>query len=367
MSSLAMLVYLLLSPATAHEVSPSIADLRTDAGQAQLSLRLNIEAFLAGINLDGLQDTNAAAQSARYDNMRFISPPQLESMIRQQWPEIGQGITLLADQNPVELTLGAMSFQDPGDPELPRFTFLELSGEIPSGAQSLTLGWAKGYGTLILRQQGVDSPYTGYIEGGQTSAPITLTGGSALSPWQSFLSYIPVGFTHILPMGLDHILFVLGLFFLSLHWRPLLWQISAFTLAHTVTLAMGAAGWVNLPASVVEPLIAASICWIAVENLRSENLSRWRPLVIFGFGLLHGLGFASVLEEFGLPEDRFLSSLLGFNLGVEFGQLTVVAVAFLAVGLWFGRKPWYRARISQPASVVIALIGAWWVIERVFL
>jgi hypothetical protein len=194
---------------------------------------------------------------------------------------------------------------------------------------------------------------------------IALEGGGETTAWQTFKSYIPVGFDHILPKGLDHILFVLGLFFLSTYLRPLVWQISAFTLAHTVTLALGAMGWVNVPGSIVEPLIAASIVYVAVENIFMKGLSPWRPFVIFGFGLLHGLGFASVLGEFGLPEGQFIPALIAFNIGVEFGQLTVIALAFIAVGAMC-RKAWYRARIAIPASCVIAAVGAYWCVERVF-
>jgi len=197
---------------------------------------------------------------------------------------------------------------------------------------------------------------------------IALAASVAFQPagWLTFLHYIPIGFDHILPKGLDHILFVLGLFFLSTHLRPLLWQVSAFTLAHTVSLAFGAMGWVFVPASIVEPLIAASITYVAIENVFTTGMSRWRPLVIFGFGLLHGLGFASVLGELGIPDDQFFPALIGFNIGVEFGQLTVISLAFLAVGMWFRNKPWYRSRISIPASLVIAIIGAYWFFERVF-
>ncbi len=123
----------------------------------------------------------------------------------------------------------------------------------------------------------------------------------------------------------------------------------------------------TIPGSIVEPLIAASIVYVAVENILTDGLSRWRPFVIFGFGLLHGLGFASVLGEYGLPSNQFFPALIGFNIGVELGQLTVIAIAFAAVGYWFRDKPWYRARIAIPASVLIALVGAYWFVERVFL
>ncbi len=122
------------------------------------------------------------------------------------------------------------------------------------------------------------------------SPPIRLAGGDSMTAGQALAAYVPVGFDHIVPKGLDHILFVLGLFFLSTRLGPLLWQVSAFTLAHTVTLALGALGYVNLPPSVVEPVIAASIVFVAVENIVSQGLNPWRPVIVFGFGLLHGLG-----------------------------------------------------------------------------
>jgi hypothetical protein len=190
---------------------------------------------------------------------------------------------------------------------------------------------------------------------------------AAKSGWSTFVEYIPVGFDHIVPKGLDHILFVLGIFFLGAGWRALIWQISAFTLAHTVTLALGALEIVVISGSIVEPLIAASIVFVAVENLMTTSLNKWRPVIIFGFGLLHGLGFASVLGDFGLPEGQFIPALIGFNIGVEVGQLTVVGVAAILLTLPFGRFNWYRRAIAMPASIFIALVGAYWFIERVFL
>jgi hypothetical protein len=203
---------------------------------------------------------------------------------------------------------------------------------LPAGATAVSVGWDRALGTLVIRQMGVQAPYDGYLEAGARSPDINLAGGDQAGALATFANYIPVGFDHIVPLGLDHILFVLGLFFLSTRIAPLLWQISAFTLAHTITLALAALGYVNVPASIVEPLIAASIVFVAVENILGDgSLSRWRPAVIFGFGLLHGLGFASVLGEFGLPPGSFVPALIGFNVGVELGQLAVVAVAFLLV------------------------------------
>jgi len=242
-----------------------------------------------------------------------------------------------------------------------------VRANLATEAPNITVSWPASYGTLIVRQQGVESPYTGYIEGGGVTDPIYQAGGSQRSAWQSFLYYIPVGFAHIIPKGLDHILFVLGIFLLARAFKPLILQVSVFTLAHTITLMMGALGWVSVPAAVVEPLIAASIVFVAVENIFTDSLHRWRMLLIFFFGLLHGLGFASVLGEFGLPTTQFIPALLGFNVGVEVGQLAVIAVAFFAVAIWCRNRSWYRKVVVIPASIIIALIGCWWFVERVFL
>ena len=115
---------------------------------------------------------------------------------------------------------------------------------------------------------------------------------------------------------------------------------------------------------IAEPLIAASIAFIAIENLYRQSLSKWRPWVVFAFGLLHGLGFASVLADFGLPADQFAVAVLAFNVGVEVGQLTVILGCLLAVGL-FANRSWYRAVVSIPASVVLAGVGAFWFVERI--
>ncbi len=175
--------------------------------------------------------------------------------------------------------------------------------------------------------------------------------------------YLSLGYTHILPKGLDHILFVLGLFLLSPRARPLLLQVTAFTIAHSITLGLSIYGVLSLPSRIVEPLIALSIAYVAIENLVTRELKPWRLALVFMFGLLHGLGFAGVLRELGLPREEFLTALLTFNLGVEGGQLTVIAAAMLAA--WpFMKKGWYRQRVVIPASVIIAMVGMYWTVAR---
>lgn len=200
--------------------------------------------------------------------------------------------------------------------------------------------------------------------------PVVVASGQELPrveldrPWQEVAGlYLRLGYVHILPRGLDHILFVLALFLASTRFRALLLQVSVFTLAHTLTLGLAAAGKISAAPGIVEPLIAASIAFVAVENVFLRDISRWRPLVVFGFGLFHGLGFAGVLQGLGLPEGQFLTALVSFNVGVELGQLTVIAVAWLLLFKAFERA-WYRPRIVIPASALIAVTGLWWAVQR---
>ena len=248
---------------------------------------------------------------------------------------------------------GSMFQTDAGQLANGTVTLAERSPEIVHMAPGELAAWDNGY---MLQVSG------NAVKADGPKGPVVQTNTGSVA--EVFANYIELGFIHIIPRGLDHILFVIGLFLLSPKLKPLLWQVSAFTIAHTITLALGASGLVRLSPEIVEPLIALSIVWIAVENLLTNRLQRWRIAVIFCFGLLHGLGFAGVLLELGLSGAHFFSALLGFNVGVELGQLAVIAFCFLVVG-WMMTKPVYQGRVATPVSSVIALIGAYWVVERI--
>lgn len=328
--------------AAAHEVLPSIADMTEVDGRLVFDVRLNLESFVAGIDMTEVTDTNAAPEAATYDELRAMDPAALEARFRAFWPQMAARITVRVDGQDQPVALESVAIPAVGDVAVVRASTLSFSAPVPRGAGTVQVGWASAFGTLVIRQQGVAQPYDGFLQAGQLSDPIRLEGGDQAGPVATFFNYVPVGFDHIVPRGLDHILFVLGLFFLSTHLGPLLWQVSAFTVAHTITLALAALGYVTVPAAVVEPLIAASIVFVAVENIVLHGLSRWRPVVVFCFGLLHGLGFASVLGEFGLPEGTFVPALIGFNIGVELGQLFVISIAFFCV--------WQAVRVDEGAN-----------------
>lgn len=245
-----------------------------------------------------------------------------------------------------------------------------LYGRLPSGAREFALAAPIDFTeTLMSLQTATGVTLAQVLREGQISHPFAIRdeGGVSVTIPPLIVTayqYILLGFEHIIPKGWDHILFVLGLFLLAPQWRPLATQVTVFTIAHSVTLALAVFGLVFVPSLIVEPLIAATIIAVAADNLFSQKLRTWRTVTVFIFGLLHGLGFASVLRAVGLPAGEEAIALVSFNVGVEIGQLAVLAGAFLAVG-WFRSRSWYHSRIAAPASLVIGVIGAVWLIERV--
>ena len=177
--------------------------------------------------------------------------------------------------------------------------------------------------------------------------------------------YLKLGVRHIVPDGLDHILFVTGLCLLSTRAKPIVWQATAFTFAHCITLFLSMKNIIVAPPSIVEPIIALTILFVAIENIFFSRLSKWRIAIVFMFGLVHGMGFASALNEVGLPRNNFISSLLSFNIGVEFGQLIVIMLVYGLLIFPFGKKKWYRSYIVIPASVIIASTALFWAIQRI--
>ena len=304
----------------------------------------------------------AAAARPPKRPIRGVPPAIARESVGRILAEVANHSRVFFDGRAVE-SEAAWEYPDPAAAEL----VLLLTGAIPGGAR--TFAWENslklGSYLLTIRTEGQESLQRQWVEGGEASRPFVLA-SSIVPPTrrQVAVQYLKLGYTHILPKGADHILFVLGIFLLSTRVKPVLLQVTAFTVAHTITLALTIYGVVSLPSSIVEPLIAVSIVYVAVENVLTRELRPSRVALVFAFGLLHGMGFAGVLRELGLPRAQFLPALVAFNLGVEGGQLTVIAVAFLLIGLPFRHRPWYRSRIVVPASSAIAAVGAWWAIQR---
>lgn len=281
--------------------------------------------------------------------------------------DIFRGRVLVAfDECPVPTTV-AFAVTPAADGSATPIATIRLTGQVPEGSRQFTwkYGWTFASYALAIRTPSSPDATTEWLEGDTSSTPFPIArhsvrAGRTETAWR----YLALGFTHIVPQGLDHILFVLGLFLLTGHARSILWQVSAFTVAHSITLGLSMYGLIAAPPSLVEPMIALSIAYVAIENLFLVELKAWRLLLVFAFGLLHGLGFAGALRELGLPRSEFLTALLAFNVGVEGGQLAVIAAATVLIGWRWSPRIWYRRRIVVPASALIAVTALYWTIAR---
>jgi hypothetical protein len=351
----------------AHELRPAIANVLVTQTEVQIKLLVTVESLLAGIDLTQVTDTDEAPQAKKYDRLRSLSSDELANLVASEWMSLEKG--MLVD-GAGRFKLQSVKVLEEKNLDLPRDTMIEMVASLKLGDGPVAIGWVAENGGLVVRHGTGDDAYTAFLEGGEISIPLPRMGEIEEGVLAVFLRFVVEGFDHIVPKGLDHILFVIGLSLFSHAWRPLLSQIASFTLAHTVTLGLATLGVINIQPTqmwLVESLIAISIVYVAVENIFRPKLGWRRIVIVFGFGLLHGLGFASVLSDLGLAKGQFLLSLIAFNVGVEFGQLAVVASALIILTLPFGRSPEYYRLVVIPGSVVIAVIGLWWAIERVFL
>ena len=280
-------------------------------------------------------------------------------------------VTLESDTGAVSLELYSMASVD-SDAERVR---VRIAATLPENARTLSWRSSLFLGSYPLLVRGgkpsdpADADAYEWLNGDERSRTHSLSDlDSRRSGWTRFVRTVGLGFTHILPGGLDHVLFVCGLFLLGGGMRAMLLQVSAFTVAHSVTLAVAALGVISVPSAIVEPLIALSIAYVAIENLVARprsGLSRWRLAIVFGFGLLHGLGFAGALLDLGVSQPDLPATLLGFNVGVELGQIAVIVLAAVVVRLLPVPVNRRRQWVTVPASAVIAAMGVFWAIQRV--
>ena len=374
-------------PTVAHEIRPAVADLSIASTTAQdqtlgrlaIVIDFNVEMFLADLDASVLSNTDDAQQSEDYDAYRRLSVADLSLQFKKQWPRFAASLIGRAGREALAFQLGGIEVENNVELSLPRSSKVSIHAYLPNNNSPVEFGWGANLGPLVVRQQDAlanpDDLYTAYLTPGSISTPIPRQGHAAQSTQTIVTDYVKNGFVHIVPKGLDHILFVLGLFFYAARWQPLLGQVTLFTLAHSLTLFLASTGYIVVSPTLIEPMIAASIIYIAYENIRRQRMNAIRILVIFLFGLLHGLGFASVLSDImiddsmpsagGFANGKFILSLISFNIGVELGQLAVLAPAFLLFGVIANNALWYRKLIALPASYLIGAIGAWMLFTRV--
>jgi len=376
---LCFILWLLFSTTSkADVVKPALIEINVESsGKVTIEIRASIEALLTGIN-GQYKNTKDAPNAEQYDALRELQSDALALRFKPFEPMFLAQVALTDSSSPtgkrIPLQITAVKIPERGYTKVPRISLITLAANIDTQTASLQWYYPLAFGDHAVRLRQVDKAKQQWhwsewqwMRDDKASVPFSLTEIVTKRPfYQVIAEYIVIGFDHIIPKGMDHILFILALFFFSTQMKPLLWQITMFTVAHTLTLGLAMNGVISLPANIVEPLIALSIAYAGLENIFAKSrLHRSRLVLVFFFGLLHGMGFASVLSDFGMPEDAFATALISFNIGVELGQLAVVALAFGLLAFWFRQKAWYRHRVVIPISTLIAVTGFVWAVDRV--
>ena len=356
----------------ADVIKPALIEISVyTSGKVHVDLRASIEALLTVINAR-YRNTQDAPNAAEYDALRVLPPEALREKFVPFEKRLLEKIEMLADGLGVELAIDKVTIPEPGYTKVPRISVIELTGTLDRSTKELEWYYPAEFGDNAVRVRQVDEENEQWhwsewqwIRDDSVSKPFPLDElFTRLPVHEVVLNYISIGFDHILPNGTDHILFIVGIFLLSVQLRPLLWQVTMFTIAHTITLGLAMTGYLDIPERIVQPLIALSIAWIGIENVFLPHLSRHRLVIVFAFGLLHGIGFADALAEFGMPDDAFLTALISFNIGVELGQVAIIGLCLVAFGLWFRNRGWYRNLFVIPASLFIAAVGLFWTFDR---
>ena len=371
--SLFLTAITLYLPVSADVVKPALVEISVYTDErVEIEIRTSVEALLTEIN-GRFRNTTESPNAEAYDRFREMSADDLTVAFRSFHNRLLNGVQLAVDGKAVPLQIAAVDIPPPGYTKVPRASVIYLEGHIPRNALALTWYYPLAFGDQAVRVRQVNEETNQWhwsahqwIREDRPTDPFSLTEiFGQPSQIKVMNTYVEAGFFHIVPRGWDHMLFIMGIFLMTLKLKPLIWQATMFTLAHSITLTAGVFEWIRLPVAIVEPLIALSIAYVAIENLFLKRMSRLRLPVVFAFGLLHGLGFASMLTDFGLPEGAYIQALLWFNVGVEFGQLAVLFAGYFVLSIWFSRESTFRRWVTLPGSVIIGWIGVYWCYDRI--
>ncbi|TXL82142.1 HupE/UreJ family protein [Vineibacter terrae] len=326
----------------------------TSTGLATLSVEGERLTYVLDVVAPEMPEAGGRLLSAAADG----DPPMAQALAEA----MREAITIEADGTPCRP--GRIRFQGTraGDGKVQ--LELALACQAPPRRLTIREDWRTLFGEhyqTILSIRAAGASQERILGEGQRTITVEVAGAApARAGWADF---VWLGIEHILG-GIDHLLFLVALLAHTRCFWGVVKIVTAFTVAHSITLSLAALGLLAAPGRIVEPLIAASIVWVAVENLISPGRAWRRWLVAFGFGLVHGLGFAGALAELHLDGAALARALVGFNAGLELGQVAFIAV-FLPLLAWASRPPALR-RLPQLASVLVAAMGTFWFVQRVF-
>ncbi|QKQ24752.1 HupE/UreJ family protein [Candidatus Ruthia endofausta] len=363
------LFWLLIGVSIADVVKPALVEISIYSDKkVTVVIDLTLEAAMTGIGTQYKKTTDAPS-STQYDTLRSLTADDLREQFKIFEAEFLSHILLTINEIPRQLTLISAKIDIVGYKKRPRKTLLTYSTQLSKWPKTLSWQYNKAYGDSALRYQVYkEGEYNWsqwrWLRNGAPSDMIDINYPEPMTTMQRMLQFVSIGFDHVIPLGWDHILFIIGTALSSLVWRRLLLLVSAFTLAHTLTLGLAMLGIVEISGRIIEPLIAFSIAYVAIENLLPNQSIKRKSIIVFLFGLVHGLGFASMLKGFKMSSDNFLTTLISFNVGVELAQIVIVSSVVLILFFIKSLNLDYKKIAIIPTSIVIALIGSWWGINR---
>ena len=362
--------FLFSTTSYSHEIKPSIADFYYDENYLNIEIRLNAELILSNIDASNISDTNFSPLSEIYDKYRLLDKKELEVVFLEAWEKIKSNFEIKINNKLTRVDLVKIKIQDIKNFEISRDSLIYLKIVLNQNSEYFTFKWLKNYGPIILRENNdfklEDNLVTDYLQSGLESDQIYFSENNFRSMFVSFTQFFILGIQHIIPKGLDHILFIFGLFLFSNSLNVLIKQITLFTIAHSITLIFVSLSLIKINPHIVEPIIALSIVYVGLENIFKNYIKEYmRYIVILFFGLLHGLGFALVLSDIGYRSSKLFLNLISFNIGIEVAQIALILFLYLIVGIKFAKNRYYRTAFQIPSSVFIASIGLYWFFERI--
>ncbi len=364
------LFFLLMGASIADVVKPALVEISIYPDKkVEVVIDLSLEAVMTGIGTQ-YKNTTDAPNAAEYDELRALAPEVLRQRFKNFEVKFLNKLQLNINHQVQNLYLENIKIDIIGYKKRPRKTLLTYTIQLREWPKTLLWQYNKEYGDSALRYQVFEKNEYNWsqwhwLRNGATSGVIDINHPEPMTTMQRMLQFVSIGFEHVIPLGWDHILFIIGMALSSLMWRRLLLLVSAFTLAHTLTLGLAMLDVVEISGRIIEPLIAFSIAYVAIENLLPNPSIKRKSIIVFLFGLVHGLGFASMLKSFKMSSDNFLSTLISFNIGVELAQIVIVSGVVLLLFFIKSLNLNYKKIAIVPTSIVISLIGIWWGIERI--
>jgi hypothetical protein len=363
-------IFLINIASIADVVKPALIEASVFADKRiQLQIDFSAEAAITEISTKYKKTTDAPNSDA-YDALRSLKQKDLEEKFINYLPSFTDKLELTVNGIPQSLKLVSIKSDIVGYKKRPRKTILILEANPKKWPEIISWKYGKVYGDSAFRYRLYKKDeYTWnqwkWLRDGKESGDIDLENPEPETVGQRMLKFMGIGFDHVIPLGVDHILFIIGMALSTIMIKRLLILVTSFTLAHTITLGLAMYGVVEMSPRVIEPLIALSIAYIALENIYFKFAPRIKTIVVFFVGLVHGLGFATMLKDFKMTNDQLFPTLVGFNIGVELAQILLVLIV-LTISLSIIKLNINNYRyFVVPISSLIGATGLWMTYDRI--